>query len=278
MAKHLEVQPFLKWAGGKRQLLPEIRKYIPKKIHTYYEPFVGAGAVLFDLQPERAVINDINAELINVYRVIKNNVEELINRLKQHEERHSKQYFYEVRHWDRLSEYRLLSEVERAARIIYLNRTCFNGLYRVNSKGQFNVPFGRYQHPQIVNEPVLRAAHDYLSTNQVTMLNVDFEEAVHGAKKGDFVYLDPPYDPISVTSSFTSYNLDGFTREDQVRLKELFVDLDQRGVHVLLSNSATDFILDLYRDYRVEIVTANRAINSKAEGRGKIAEVLVRNW
>ncbi|MGG3400935.1 DNA adenine methylase [Bacillus paranthracis] len=276
MAKNKLAQPFLKWAGGKRQLLPEIRKYVPKRINTYYEPFIGAGAVLFDIQPKRAVINDINSELAGVYNVIKNNVDELIEDLKKHE--NDKDYFYEIRDLDRQEEYKNLSPVQRASRIIYLNKTCFNGLFRVNSQGQFNVPFGKYKNPQIVNEIVLRAVHNYLSSNNVTILNGDFETAVEKAKKGDFVYFDPPYDPVSDTSSFTGYSLDGFNKDDQRRLKYLFVELDKRGVNVLLSNSATDFIQELYEGFNIQIVSASRNINANASGRGKIDEVLVMNY
>jgi len=270
------VQPFLKWAGGKRQLLSEIRKYIPNEMNSYYEPFVGAGAVLFDLQPKQVIINDINLELVNTYKVIKDNVEELIDDLKKHE--NNKEYFYGIRELDRSDKYNALSNVERASRIIYLNKTCFNGLFRVNSKGQFNVPFGSYKNPQIVNEQVLRDVNNYMATSNITILNEDFENVVETAKEGDFVYFDPPYDPISITSSFTSYSLDGFTRDDQIRLKNIYVDLDKRGVNVLLSNSATDFIKDLYKDFHIEIVSATRNINSKSTGRGKIDEVLVMNY
>lgn len=281
MAKIIEEkipQPFLKWAGGKRQLLPEIRKYIPETFHTYYEPFVGAGAVLFDLQPQKAVINDINAELVNVYYAIKDNVNELIEDLKKHE--NDKDYFYDIRNLDRTTEYEKLSRVKKASRIIYLNKTCFNGLFRVNSRGQFNVPFGKYKNPQIVNEGVLRAVHDYLSSAEIDIKNIDFVSAVASATKGDFVYFDPPYDPVSETSSFTSYSLNGFKKEDQIRLRDLCVELDQRGVNFLLSNSATDFIIDIYSEkgFIVETVSATRNINSVASKRGKIAEVLIRNY
>lgn len=271
-------QPFLKWAGGKRQLLPEIRKYIPETFHTYYEPFVGAGAVLFDLQPQKAVINDINAELVNVYYAIKDNVDELIEDLKKHE--NDKDYFYEIRNMDRTPEYEELSPVKKASRIIYLNKTCFNGLFRVNSRGQFNVPFGKYKNPQIVNEEVLRAVHAYLSSAEIEIKNIDFVSAVANAAKGDFVYFDPPYDPVSETSSFTSYSLNGFKKEDQIRLRDLCVELDHRGVKFLLSNSATDFIIDIYSEkgFIVETVSATRNINSVASKRGKIDEVLIRNY
>lgn len=181
------VQPFLKWAGGKRQLLSEIKKYIPENINTYYEPFIGGGAVFFDLQHNRAVINDINKELINVYRVIKDKVDELIEELKKHEHGNNREYFYKIRDLDRNKEkYEQMSSVEKAARMIYLNKTCYNGLFRVNSNGQFNVPFGRYKNPQIVNEEVLRAVHNYLRSNDITILNVDFSEAVLNAKKRRF--------------------------------------------------------------------------------------------
>lgn len=276
MTKNKLAQPFLKWAGGKRQLLPEIRKYIPKKINTYYEPFLGAGAVLFDIQPKKAVINDINTELINTYIAIRDHVDELINDLKKH--KNEKEYFYAIRDLDRKEEFKKLSLVERASRIIYLNKTCFNGLFRVNSQGHFNVPFGKYKNPQIVNEIVLRAVHNYLNSNDITILNVDFEKAVENAKKGDFIYFDPPYDPVSDTSSFTGYSLYGFDKDDQIRLRDLFVELDKRGCKVLLSNSATDFIKNLYKDFHIEVVSANRNINANASRRGKIDEVLVMNY
>lgn len=281
MAKVIEnklTQPFLKWAGGKRQLLPEIRKYVPQKYNTYYEAFVGAGAVLFDLQPKKAVINDINGELVNVYNVIKNNVEELIEDLKTH--KNESEYFYSIRDLDRQSVYKDLSPVKKASRIIFLNKTCYNGLFRVNSHGQFNVPFGKYKNPEIVNENVLRAVHTYLNENDVIILNEDFSSAVSTAKKGDFVYFDPPYDPVSDTSSFTGYSLDGFNREDQLRLRDLCVSLDSKGVKFLLSNSATDFIIEKYEEkgFIIERVSATRNINSIATKRGKIDEVLVRNY
>lgn len=276
VAVKTKAQPFLKWAGGKRQLLSEIRKKIPARFHTYFEPFVGAGAVLFDLQPKKAVINDINFELVNTYRVIQNHVEELIAELEKY--KNEKEFYYEIRNLDRTQAFEKLTSIERAARIIYLNKTCFNGLFRVNRRGQFNVPFGQYKNPNIVNANVLRAVHDYLSSNEIAILNVDFEQAVEEAKAGDFIYFDPPYDPLSETSKFTDYSLHGFTREDQIRLRDLFVELDKRGCYVLLSNSATPFIKDLYSGFHIEIVAATRNINSDAAKRGKIDEVLISNY
>lgn len=270
------LRPFLKWAGGKRQLLPEIRLYYPKRIGCYYEPFLGAGAVLFDLQPKRALVNDVNSELINTYRVIAHDVEALIYDLSHH--RNEKEYYYQLRDLDRHEKFQHASDTERASRIIFLNKTCFNGLFRVNSQGHFNVPYGDYKNPKIIDAVVLRAVSNYLNTHEIQLANVDFEEALEGATQGDFVYLDPPYDPVSNTASFTGYNFNGFGRDEQIRLRSVFDDLSRRGCRVLLSNSATDFIKDLYRDYRMEIIGAARAINSDATRRGKVDEVLVMNY
>jgi len=274
------LQPFLKWAGGKRQLLPEIRKYVPQKFNTYFEPFIGAAAVLFDLQPQTAVINDANAELINCYQVIKDSPEELITATRKHRELNTKEYFYKLRGLDRKKEFLKLSAVERAARIIYLNKTCFNGLFRVNSNGQFNVPYGDYKNPSIVDEVVIKATSRYFNEKAVTILNDDFEKAVNEANKGDFIYFDPPYDPVSDTASFTGYDVNGFDKNEQRRLKKVCDELSNKKCKVLVSNSATDFIKELYGDqtqYTIVEVEANRNINSVGTGRGKISEVLIYN-
>lgn len=276
MSRNKLLQPFLKWAGGKRQLLGDIRKYIPKEYNNYYEPFLGGGAVLFDLQPVRAVVNDVNPELVNAYQMIRGHVDEVIHDLAKHI--NDKSYFYSLRELDRRPTFGELSATERASRLIYLNKTCYNGLFRVNSQGQFNVPFGAYKNPNIVNELSLRAVHHYLSSHSIQILNVDFAEAVATANGGDFVYIDPPYDPLSDTSSFTGYSLQGFGRNEQIRLKETVDTLSQRGCKVMLSNSATEFIKELYQDYNIISVEANRAINSNASRRGKIDEVLVTNY
>ncbi|WP_077369584.1 DNA adenine methylase [Anaerosalibacter sp. Marseille-P3206] len=271
------VMPVVKWVGGKRQLLTEIDKYIPSHFSTYYEPFLGGGAVFFYLQPQKAIVNDINEELINLYKVIKDNVEELIVDLKKH--KNEPDYFYSIRELDRdIEVYKKLNLVERASRIHYLNKTCYNGLFRVNSQGQFNVPFGRYKNPNIVNETTLRAVSNYFNSSNIIFKCCDFEEAVKGARKGSFIYFDPPYDPVSDTSSFTGYDKGGFSREEQIRLKKLCDKLNDRGIKFLLSNSETDFILDLYRDYKIEIVQAKRTINSKGNKRGEVNEVLVMNY
>lgn len=277
MRKNKLVQPVLKWVGGKRQLLPEIEKYIPSTYKAYYEPFVGGGAVLFHLQPKTAVINDINGELINLYSIIKDDVEALITDLQRH--RNESDYFYEIRELDRKKEeYNRLSDVERASRVIYLNKTCYNGLFRVNRAGEFNSPFGSYKNPNIVNEITLRAVSNYFNKSDIRFENTDFVQALDGIKKGSFVYFDPPYDPVSSSASFTGYDKGGFDRAEQQRLKELCDSLNEKGVKFLLSNSSTDFIRDLYKDYKIEIIKAKRAINSKGDSRGEIDEVLVRNY
>ncbi len=276
MKKNKLLQPFLKWAGGKRQLLPTIGKYIPQKYNIYYEPFIGAGAVLFYLQPSIGVINDSNSELINCYEVIKNSIDELILNLRQH--KNEKEYYYKIRDLDRDTGFYDLDPVRRASRIIYLNKTCFNGLFRVNSAGQFNVPFGSYTNPKIVDEIVLKAVHNYLVNKDIKILNMDFEESVKTAKKGDFIYFDPPYDPVSDTSSFTGYDLNGFGKGEQERLRDVYKKLSDKGCFVLLSNSATNFIFNLYKDFSIVTVAASRNINSVATGRGKIDEVLVMNY
>ncbi|HAC62104.1 MAG TPA: DNA methyltransferase [Cyanothece sp. UBA12306] len=273
------VKPFLKWAGGKRQLMPEIRKNMPKNYNIYYEVFIGGGALLFNLQPSQAVINDSNKELINCYEVIRDNPEELIENLKEY--KNNKTHFYRIRELDRNpQEYSKLSHVEKASRIIYLNKTCYNGLFRVNSQGQFNVPFGKYKKPDIVNETVIKAVSKYLKENEIKILNGDFARALNYAEKGDFIYLDPPYDPVSDTASFTGYDVNGFNKQEQKRLKEIVDKLHQKGAKILLSNSCTDFICDLYNNeyYRQIKISAIRSINSQGNKRGKIDEILIKNY
>jgi DNA adenine methylase len=273
------VSPVVKWVGGKRQLIKEIGKYLPEKWTSYYEPFIGGGAVLFHLQPSKAVINDTNSELINLYRIIKSHPDELIKDLRTY--RNEEEYFYKIRGLDRDPQaYAGLSDIQRASRVIFLNKTCYNGLFRVNNAGQFNTPFGRYKNPNIVNDVTIRAISNYFNKNDVRILNTDFEASLEGIKKGAFVYFDPPYDPVSSSANFTGYTKGGFGRDEQIRLKNLCDMLDGMGVRFLLSNSATDFIKDLYSEYNefVVTVTATRAVNSKAEGRGAVEEVLVRNY
>lgn len=276
MKKNKLIAPFLKWVGGKRQLMPAIKELFPKNYTNYYEPFIGGGAVLFDLQPKNAVINDFNQELINVYQTIKENPEELISDLKNH--KNESDYFYDLRALDREDNFENLSNIKKASRVIYLNKTCYNGLYRVNNSGEFNSPFGRYKNPNIVNETTIRAVSKYLNTNKITILNGDFEEALKGIKKSSFVYFDPPYHPVSASSNFTGYVQGGFDMYEQVRLRDLCNKLNEKRVNFLLSNSATQFIEDLYKDYKISYVKANRSINSNAKKRGEIDEVLIRNY
>ncbi|WP_066636056.1 DNA adenine methylase [Desulfolucanica intricata] len=274
---NMSIAPIVKWVGGKRQLIHEIEKYIPQKYSTYYEPFFGGGAVLLHLLPTKAVVNDINEELINMYQVIKDNVEALIEDLGRHE--NSADYFYKIRALDRDNKlYKSLTSVQRASRIIYLNKTCYNGLFRVNRDGKFNTPFGRYKNPNIVNAITLKAISTYFNKNNITFRCGDFEAALNDVEKESFVYLDPPYDPVSDSASFTAYNRGGFDREEQKRLKFLCDKLNNKGIKFLLSNSATDFIKELYKDYKIKIVKAKRAVNSKGDKRGEVNEVLIRNY
>jgi len=272
------VKPLVKWAGGKRQLLPHIHAALPAGTpRRYYEPFIGGGAVLFSLTPAAARVNDLNSELINLYEVVREGVDELISLVSTYP--NDADFFYQLRAVDRDAErFAALSATERAARTLYLNKTCYNGLYRVNSTGQFNAPFGRYKNPTICDADTLRGVHQYFRNNDITFTQGDFAAAVAGAGEGDFVYFDPPYDPVNVTSSFTGYQKGGFDRAEQERLKAVCDDLDARGAKFLLSNSATEFIRDLYADFSIDTVAATRAINSVGSRRGKVDEVLVRNY
>ena len=269
-----ETYPIVKWVGGKRQLMFELLKNMPKSYNRYFEPFIGGGALFFELQPENAYISDMNEELINLYSVVRDNVYELISDLNKHEV--SKEYFLDIRNIDRTNEYKKLSNVQRASRFIYLNRTCFNGLYRVNSQGQFNVPFGNYKNPRIVDKSNLLNCSELLKKTEIKC--ADFSEILTKVKKGDFVYFDPPYVPLNETSSFTSYTKDGFDMDMQFKLREVCDELDSMGVMFMLSNSDTKFVNELYSNYEIKKVFASRAVNANAEGRGKITEVLVRNY
>ena len=269
-----ETYPIVKWVGGKRQLMFELIKNMPKSYNRYFEPFIGGGALFFELQPEQAYISDMNEELINLYSVVRDNVYELIKDLSKHEV--SKEYFLEIRNIDRTEQYTELSDVERASRFIYLNRTCFNGMYRVNSQGQFNVPFGHYKNPRIIDENNLLNCSELLKKTEIKC--ADFSEILTKVKKGDWVYFDPPYVPFNDTSSFTSYTKDGFDINMQFKLRDVCDELDNKGVKFMLSNSDTKLVNELYVNYEIKKVFASRQINANADGRGKITEVLVRNY
>lgn len=277
MGNNSLVSPVVKWVGGKRQLLDEIMPLLPRQITSYCEPFLGGGAVLFYLQPPHAIVNDLNGDLMAVYEVIRDDVETLLEALREH--KNTPEYFYAIRDMDREQEvYQSMSKVERASRLLYLNKTCFNGLFRVNTSGEFNTPFGYYKKPNLVNEPVLRAVSQYFASADITFYHEDFAETLCRVDKGGFVYLDPPYDPVSETASFTGYHKGGFDRTDQIRLRQCCDELTRRGIPFLLSNSATAFIRELYQDYHISIVKAKRAINSNGRKRGGIEEVLIRNY
>jgi DNA adenine methylase len=278
------VKPYLKWAGGKRQLLPEIKKHLPGNLGNlrYYEPFIGAGALFLDRQPRRAVINDNNAQLMLTYRSIRDHVDALIAELNTHKANNSEEYYYQIREQDRNSEvFAGLSDVQKAARLIYLNKTCYNGLYRVNSQGLFNVPYGRYANPAICDEPVLKAIHRYLNYEnvEIEIRDGDFELAVEMAGRGSFIYFDPPYHS-SDNTNFTGYQAGGFGEGEQRRLCNVFIARTAAGAKCLLSNSDTPFIRELYSDNRFEIIAvkAKRVINSDSAGRGEVDEVLIKNW
>lgn len=269
-----ETYPIVKWVGGKRQLMFELLKNMPKSYNRYFEPFIGGGALFFELQPEQAYISDMNEELINLYSVVRDNVYGLIDDLSKHEV--SKEYFLEIRNIDRTEKYAEFSDVEKASRFIYLNRTCFNGMYRVNSQGQFNVPFGHYKNPRIIDENNLLNCSELLKKTEIKC--ADFSEILAKVQKDDFVYFDPPYVPLNETSSFTSYTKDGFDIDMQFKLRDVCDELDNKGVKFMLSNSDTKLVNELYANYEIKKVFASRQINANADGRGKITEVLVRNY
>jgi DNA adenine methylase len=260
-------KPFVKWAGGKTQLLGELLKRFPKNVRRYHEPFLGGGAVFFSTQPTRAYLSDVNAELIATYQAIRDHVEEVIEALQAHEVNEA--YYYAVRAQDSDT----LDPIQCAARTLFLNRTCYNGLYRVNRSGQFNVPYGHYANPTLCNAANLRLASRALK--KVTLVEQSVFAMSRRVRRGDLVYFDPPYDPVSPSASFTAYAKQGFGRPEQESLRDLFLRLAQRGVHVVLSNSDTPFIRQLYRGCRIDRVQARRAINSRADRRGTVGEVIV---
>ena len=266
--------PIVKWVGGKRQLMFELLKNMPANYNRYFEPFISGGALFFELQPENAYISDMNEELINLYSVVRDDVDGLIEDLEKHEV--SKEYFLNIRNIDRTEMFSKLSNIERASRFIYLNRTCFNGLYRVNSQGQFNVPFGNYSNPRIIDENNLKNCSELLKNTEIKV--ADFSEILTKVQKGDFVYFDPPYVPLNDTSSFTSYTKAGFDIDMQFKLRDVCDELDSMGVKFMLSNSDTKLVNELYSNYEIKKVFATRAVNANADGRGKITEVLVRNY
>jgi len=276
-----KAQPFIKWVGGKRGLISQIIPLLPKAFNNYFEPFVGGGALFFELyaqgklEGKKVYLFDINAELINTYEVVRDNPTELIKKLNLFKELHTKERYYEVRAWDREENFLELEPLERAARFIYLNKTCFNGLYRVNKNNQNNVPIGSYKNPNIVDEEAIYSASEALK--QATILNTSYKDVLKYATRDDLVYFDPPYYPLTPTASFTSYSEFEFLDKQQEELFETFCALDKIGCNVVHSNSDTTFIKELYTKFDIQYIQANRFINSKSSGRGKISEVVVRN-
>ncbi len=274
-------KPFVKWAGGKRQLIPILHRNLPESFGTYYEPFLGGGALLFhiltDKNGQKCSISDLNSDLVLAYTTIRDRIDALISSLKSHEKNYqkdSKSYYYSVR------ESNPRNEVEKTSRLIFLNRTCFNGLYRVNSKGKFNVPLGKYTNPNIVNEENLRAVSSILQTNRISIKCRDFESVLRDAKKGDLVYFDPPYQPVSSTANFTSYTTKDFTYDDLTRLAELCLKLDSKECHVLLSNSDSKEVSDIFakKPWKITRIEANRSINSNSKKRTGHFELLIKNY
>ena len=275
----LKAKPFVKWAGGKRSIIDKLLKLVPDNYETYFEPFVGGGALLYELQPKKAVINDYNIELMNVYECIKdeNKFSNMCSELNKHEANHSEEYYYEIRNLDKdKKKFCRLADYKRAARTIYLNKACFNGLYRVNSKNEFNVPSGKKTKVNTYDGPNLGIIHCLLNFSDIKLLSTDFEEAVKDAKKGDFIYFDPPYD--SDTSTFTSYTENGFGKDEQKRLSDVFKELDKRGCFVMLSNYNTKLIKELYKDYNFNYIKAQRNIGAKSKDRGTVEEVIITNY
>ncbi|MDI9644760.1 MAG: DNA adenine methylase [Candidatus Verstraetearchaeota archaeon] len=283
--------PFIKWAGGKSQLLDYLINCLPPKFHTYYEPFLGGGALFFKLSSmgkvRWAVISDLNKDLINCYLVIRDEFDALLSRLEYYQKHvREKDFFYEVARpmFNKIKlKTGLERNVEKAALLIYLNKTCFNGLYRVNSRGEFNVPWGRYEKPSLYDLENLNAVKKALGNQENVVIKCcDYREAVKDAQEGDFVYFDPPYQPLKKTSSFTQYTSDSFSEEDQRALADTFRELDRRGCSVMLSNSYSPLIEALYTDYltkgQLTVAMASRAISCIGNGRGKIPEYIIYNY
>lgn len=274
--KNAPLTPIVKWAGGKRRLLNKIVPFIPPDITTYYEPFLGGASVLLAVQPHSAIVNDLNKDLITLYRIIKTDIENLIEHLRQH--RNTPEYFYAIRSLDRTpTQYESMTDLERASRMLYLNKTCFNGLFRVNSSGQFNVPFGHYKNPNIVDEKALRDIHRYFNESIIEFQNNDFEKILLNIDDPSaFVYIDPPYDPITKTASFTAYQKQGFDKTDQIRLKECCDILTRKNIRFIASNAATDFISELYTGYNIITIDARRSINTNSAKNAN--EVIIKNF
>lgn len=278
--KNMCMSPVVKWAGGKRQILEKLKANLPEKFNNYFEPFIGGGALLFDLAPKNATINDVNQELLAIYTCLKDDelYRLMLEELDKHEKNHSEEYYYQVREWDRDPRFELEPLWKRAARAIYLNKSCFNGLYRVNAKGYFNVPSAKKEHVVTYSKANMEEIHEYFKDDNVTILSGDFVEATRNAHEGDFVYFDPPYDSWEDKESFTAYSKFDFNKDDQRRLADCFKDLTNRGVKCMLSNHNTAYINELYNGFNIQVIKAKRMINANAAGRGAVEEVIITNY
>ncbi len=278
--KNMCMSPVVKWAGGKRQILEKLKANLPEKFNNYFEPFIGGGALLFDLAPKNATINDVNQELLAIYTCLKDDelYRFMLEELDKHEKNHSEEYYYHVREWDRDPRFELEPLWKRAARAIYLNKSCFNGLYRVNAKGYFNVPSAKKEHVVTYSKANMEEIHEYFKDDNVTILSGDFVEATRNAHEGDFVYFDPPYDSWEDKESFTAYSKFDFNKDDQRRLADCFKDLTNRGVKCMLSNHNTAYINELYNGFNIQVIKAKRMINANAAGRGAVEEVIITNY
>lgn len=276
----LTAHPFVKWAGGKTQILSKLKELMPSEFRDYYEPFTGGGALFFSISPKNAHINDLNSELVCAYRCFMDETlfAQLKEELRKHETDHCEEYYYEVRKQDHEPDFLNLPIYVRAARMIYLNKSCFNGLYRVNSKGYFNVPSGKKEKVNTFEEDNFLAIRQYFKNNNVSLTNQDFEKVVENARAGDFVYFDPPYDVYPNKLGFVDYGKDGFDKKEQLRLRDCFKVLSDRGVKVMLSNHNTPFINEIYKGFNIHVIDAKRMINSKADGRGNVQEVIITNY
>lgn len=278
--KNMCMSPVVKWAGGKRQILEKLKANLPEKFNNYFEPFIGGGALLFDLAPKNATINDVNQELLAIYTCLKDDelYRLMLEELDKHEKYHSEEYYYQVREWDRDPRFELEPLWKRAARAIYLNKSCFNGLYRVNAKGYFNVPSAKKEHIVTYSKENMEEIHEYFKDDNVTILSGDFVEATRNAHEGDFVYFDPPYDSWEDKESFTAYSKFDFNKDDQRRLADCFKDLTNRGVKCMLSNHNTAYINELYNGFNIQVIKAKRMINANAAGRSAVEEVIITNY
>jgi len=276
----VNLKPFVKWAGGKTQIINKLKEYFPQSFNNYFEPFVGGGALLFSVAPKKAIINDSNHELMCVYECLQSDelYMELLKVLNDFEVKHSEEFYYEIRSMDKEKEFSNLPIYVRAARMIYLNKACFNGLYRVNSKGYFNVPSGKKDKVHTYDKQNMEELRNYFRNNNITILCDDFKRAVKYAKTNDFVYFDPPYDTWDDKDSFTSYSKNVFGKKEQIELCETFKELSRNGVKVMLSNHNTTFINELYEGFNIHVIEAKRIINSKADGRGNVQEVIITNY